>query len=245
MVIVPAGSFTMGSPTDEPERESLQAGTESPRHEVRIAKPFAVGRSAVTRAQFAKFVEATGHKTDGGCWTWAPGSEWKEDKSASWRSPGFDQDDSHPVVCVNWNDAKAYVPGWRTRRGNPIAFFLRPRRNMWRGLEPRRPSGGDRRSRLNRPITMGPLFTLAAGLRANTGRRQFRRIRSSRIPGGFIRSMGMCGAGLRIAGTAPMTGRRSMVPLGRAEIAAVVFFAAGPGSTLRGASALRTATGSL
>ena len=109
MLIVPAGSFTMGSPADEPERESLQAGTESPRHEVIIAKPFAVGRSAVTRAQFAKFVEATGYKTDGGCWTWAPGSEWKEDKSASWRSPGFDQDDSHPVVCVNWNDAKAYV----------------------------------------------------------------------------------------------------------------------------------------
>jgi formylglycine-generating enzyme required for sulfatase activity len=27
----------------------------------------------------------------------------------SWRSPGFAQTDRHPVVCVNWDDAKAYV----------------------------------------------------------------------------------------------------------------------------------------
>jgi formylglycine-generating enzyme required for sulfatase activity len=27
----------------------------------------------------------------------------------SWRDPGFGQDDSHPVVCVNWEDAKAYA----------------------------------------------------------------------------------------------------------------------------------------
>ena len=26
-----------------------------------------------------------------------------------WRSPGFSQNDRHPVVCVNWSDAKAYV----------------------------------------------------------------------------------------------------------------------------------------
>jgi formylglycine-generating enzyme required for sulfatase activity len=33
-----------------------------------IAKPFAVGRFAVTRGEFAVFVAATGHKTDGGCY---------------------------------------------------------------------------------------------------------------------------------------------------------------------------------
>jgi formylglycine-generating enzyme required for sulfatase activity len=27
----------------------------------------------------------------------------------NWRSPGFTQTDRHPVVCVSWNDAKAYV----------------------------------------------------------------------------------------------------------------------------------------
>src|SRR5215831_16775349 len=43
MVVVPAGSFTMGSPETEPERRE----NESPLHKVTIARPFAVGRHAV------------------------------------------------------------------------------------------------------------------------------------------------------------------------------------------------------
>ena len=108
MVVVPAGNFQMGSPEDEPQRERWKAGTESPQHSVSIAKPFAVGRYAVTRVQFAAFVTDTGHKTDGGAYVWK-GSEWRNDPKASWRSPGFKQDDSHPVVCINWDDAKAYA----------------------------------------------------------------------------------------------------------------------------------------
>ncbi len=108
MVVAPSGKFLMGSPKDEPQRESWKAGTESPQHEVTIPKPFAIGRCAVTRQQFAAFVAATGHKTDGGAHVWT-GSEWKMDPSKSWRDPGFAQDDSHPVVCVNWNDAQAYT----------------------------------------------------------------------------------------------------------------------------------------
>ena len=104
MVVVPAGEFLMGSPESEDGRD----GAEGPQHKVTIPEPFAVGRSHVTRGQFAKFVKAAGHKTDGGCFAWT-GSEFKEDKNASWRSPGFDQEDDHPVVCVNWNDATAYA----------------------------------------------------------------------------------------------------------------------------------------
>ena len=58
----------MGSPENEPERESWKAGTETPQHEVRIAKPFAVGRYPITRGEWARFVKATGHKTEGGCY---------------------------------------------------------------------------------------------------------------------------------------------------------------------------------
>ena len=116
MVVVPAGRFTMGSPKDEPER--FENETED-LLSVAIGKPFAVGRFAVTRREFAAFVASTGHKSDGGCSVYKParpqssgsplGTEWKQLADASWRSVGFSQTDRHPVVCVDWNDAKAYV----------------------------------------------------------------------------------------------------------------------------------------
>ena len=104
MVPLPAGEFLMGSPKSEEGRFE----NEDPQHKVTIPAPFAVGRTHVTRDQFAKFVKATGHKTEGGCYTWA-GGEFKDDKHASWRSPGFEQSGDHPAVCLNWHDATAYV----------------------------------------------------------------------------------------------------------------------------------------
>jgi formylglycine-generating enzyme required for sulfatase activity len=113
MVVVPAGSFTMGSPETEPERESWQKGTECPQHKVTIAQPFAVGRHAVTRGQFAAFINNTGRKMEGGAYV-LKGDKWGHDANGSWRNPGFVQDDSHPVVCVNWHDANAYA-AWLTQ----------------------------------------------------------------------------------------------------------------------------------
>lgn len=104
MVIVPAGGFKMGSP----ESEMHRSADEGPQHSVVIARPFAVGRHAVTRRQFAAFVGATGHKTDGGAYVWK-GDHHEHDVAGSWRAPGFEQDDDHPVVCVSWADAQAYV----------------------------------------------------------------------------------------------------------------------------------------
>ncbi len=48
MVVVPAGSFMMGSPVLEEERDEY----EDPQHEVLIAEPFAAGATEVTRGQF-------------------------------------------------------------------------------------------------------------------------------------------------------------------------------------------------
>lgn len=108
MVLVPTGRFTMGSPADEPEREFWQKGTESPQHECHIARPLAVGRHAVTRAQFSNFVRAQDYCIADGAFAWT-GSAWSWDERLSWRNPGFSQDDDHPVVCVNWADANAYA----------------------------------------------------------------------------------------------------------------------------------------
>jgi formylglycine-generating enzyme required for sulfatase activity len=102
MVIVPAGRFMMGSPESEPP------DGERPQHPVTIAQPFGIGRHAVTRGQFAAFANNTGHSAEGGARVWK-GSEWTYDTRASWRDPGFAQNDSHPVVCVSWQDAKAFA----------------------------------------------------------------------------------------------------------------------------------------
>jgi carboxyl-terminal processing protease len=108
MVVVPAGSFMMGSPENEAERESLLKGSETPQHRVTIDRPFAVSRFTVMRDQFQIFVDKTGHSVGDKCWTYEK-DKWEERGGRSFRNPGFAQDGSHPVVCVNWEDANAYV----------------------------------------------------------------------------------------------------------------------------------------
>ena len=104
LVVVPSGSFMMGSPPGEEVRE----GDEGPVHRVTIGKPIAVGVYEVTRGEFGRFVGETGHSLDDGCWAY-DGGKWEERSGRSWRNPGYSQTDGHPVVCVNWEDAQAYV----------------------------------------------------------------------------------------------------------------------------------------
>jgi formylglycine-generating enzyme required for sulfatase activity len=114
MLMVAAGHFAMGSPESEPEREGWMKGTESPQHDVTIDKPLAVGRFAITRGEYAAFVRETNHAIGGKCWA-HEGDKWEERSGRSFRNPGFSQDDRHPVVCVNWDDAKAYA-AWLSKR---------------------------------------------------------------------------------------------------------------------------------
>ncbi len=65
LVRVPAGSFTMGSPDGEAERDA----SEGPRHTVTFARPFWIGKFEVTQAQWvaagfanqSQFKDAPGH----------------------------------------------------------------------------------------------------------------------------------------------------------------------------------------
>ena len=108
MVVVPEGSFLMGSPESEEGR--WDDGREGPVHRVRMARPFAVGVHEVTRGEFARFVSEEGRSMGDGCWGYE-GGEWGWRLGKSWENPGFEQTDEHPVVCVSWEDARAYV-GW-------------------------------------------------------------------------------------------------------------------------------------
>jgi formylglycine-generating enzyme required for sulfatase activity len=110
MVVVPAGSFTMGSPDSEKGRNSW----EGPQHVVTFARPFAVGKLEVTVDQFAAFVRETGYDAGSTCWTYEEG-KFDSRTGRSWRNPGFAQDGSHPAACLSWHDAKAYAD-WLARK---------------------------------------------------------------------------------------------------------------------------------
>ena len=112
MVVVPAGSFRMGSPRSEAGRYDF----EGPVRQVTIAKPLAVGVKEVTRGEYRRFASATGHSPGDSCVTYEHGRVGNR-RGRNWKNPGFPQTDGHPVVCVNWEDAKAYVKWLRDRTG--------------------------------------------------------------------------------------------------------------------------------
>jgi formylglycine-generating enzyme required for sulfatase activity len=82
---------------------------------VRIpGRNYEIGKYDVTRGEFAKFVSETGYDAGNQCSVW-DGSKWDYRSGSNWRNPGFSQDDTHPVTCVNWNDAQAYV-SWLSKK---------------------------------------------------------------------------------------------------------------------------------
>lgn len=76
--------------------------------------PLLVGVHEVTVGQFREFVLRTGYVTEaerdpGGGWGFDPRTgRARQNASRSWRSPGFEQTDEHPVVMVSWVDAEAF-----------------------------------------------------------------------------------------------------------------------------------------
>jgi sulfatase modifying factor 1 len=102
LMYVSPGEFMMGSNDVDDEK---------PVHKTKISQGFYMGIYEVTRQQFGQFVKKTGYKTDaereGWSWAWRGGRLAKVD-GLSWQNPGYKQTDDHPVVCVSWNDAKAY-----------------------------------------------------------------------------------------------------------------------------------------
>ncbi|OPH81325.1 hypothetical protein B2M20_18355 [Nitrobacter vulgaris] len=100
MVVVPAGSFKMGSPTNEPGHSA----EESPQHLVTIARPFAVGRFEVT------FDEWDACVAEGGCNGYKPSDEgWGRGR--------------RPVINVSWDDAQAYVTWLSKKTGKPYRLL--------------------------------------------------------------------------------------------------------------------------
>lgn len=119
MVIVPAGSATLGSTPDERARSGIVAlfgDREGPTYRATFARPYAIGRTEVTRGQYRAFIDATGRPDPASCGVHEPKADtWGPQPGYNWRTPGFDQDDSHPAVCVSYDDAVAYT-AWLSKR---------------------------------------------------------------------------------------------------------------------------------
>jgi formylglycine-generating enzyme required for sulfatase activity len=98
MIVVPAGSFMMGSPATEADH----LARESPQHHVTIAKPFAIGKTEVTFAQWDACVaaEACRAVSDNG---WGRGDR--------------------PVINVGWGDATRYAAWLAGVTGKPYRLL--------------------------------------------------------------------------------------------------------------------------
>jgi sulfatase modifying factor 1 len=121
VVTLPGGTFTMGVPAIEEEREGVPAdvrGRSSPQLRVVIPGGLAMGQRAISRGEFAAYVAETGFEPGTGCWTFVNNGatyEYVEQPGLTWRDPGYPQGDDHPVVCVSWDDANNYAT-WLTRK---------------------------------------------------------------------------------------------------------------------------------
>jgi formylglycine-generating enzyme required for sulfatase activity len=118
MVVVPPGAFTMGSPANERYRDRA----EGPQHVVTLKRAFAVGKYEVTVDDFAAFADETKHRGGSECWTIEKGIEGVR-KSRSWRNPAYPQTGTHPVSCMSWDDAKAYVAWLANKTGRPYRLL--------------------------------------------------------------------------------------------------------------------------
>jgi formylglycine-generating enzyme required for sulfatase activity len=155
MIAVLAGSYDMGSPPNEPGRLE----TEGP---VRIVLdyPFAVGRFEVTRDQFAAFVSDARHAASSGCQV-----NGRYSGSANWQRPGFEQTGTHPVVCINWRDARAYTT-WLSKKTKKTYRLLSE--SEWEYM-----------------ARGGTTTAYASGDRLSSANGNFNRMRDGTIPIGF------------------------------------------------------------
>jgi formylglycine-generating enzyme len=133
-VRVEGGRFFMG----DAHGDGKPADGEGPVHPVTVS-PFTIDATAVTNVAFARFVDATGYRTEAETFGVsavfhlavrarkqdvtgpAAGTPWWLGvRGADWRHPGGPLSDldglgDHPVVHVSWNDARAYSR-WAGRR---------------------------------------------------------------------------------------------------------------------------------
>ena len=160
MARIRGGEYRMGTE----DRSGFPADGEGPVRAVRV-DTFRIDIAAVTNAQFAEFIGASGYRTEAETFGWSyvfhmlaseevkrrtpqrPDTTpwWVPVSGASWAAPegpGSDVDDrmDHPVIHVSWNDAAAYCAWAGTRLPTEAEWEYAARG----GLDQRRYPWGDK-----------------------------------------------------------------------------------------------------
>jgi formylglycine-generating enzyme required for sulfatase activity/CHAT domain-containing protein len=114
LVEIPAGTFQMGSPPDEPERSA----DEGPQHEVSL-QSFFISQTPITQAQWRQVAQ----------WSEQPGEHWgrelKPNPSHFSDQPASDQ---RPVERVSWHDAMEFCNRLSQRTGR---HYTLPSEAQW------------------------------------------------------------------------------------------------------------------
>ncbi len=118
MVVVPAGSFVMGTPAAPAARgaDAAESGTVV----IEIARPFALGRHEVTRAEYAGFLTDSAYEPQSGCRVWdAALARFSMDGRRGFQdlaTPAAPSDEM-PASCISFQDAQAYVQWLSAKTG--------------------------------------------------------------------------------------------------------------------------------
>ena len=211
MIVVPAGSFTMGSPASEPGRSS----DEGPQHNVTIARQFAVGQFELTFDQWDACV------ADGGCNGYQPSDQ-------GWGRV------NRPVINVSWDDAKAYVAWLAKKTAKPYRLLTEAEYEYAAraGTTTAYPWGSATGKNNANCDDCGSQWD---------DKQTDRSARSPPTALAFTTWSAMCLRGPRIATTTVTTGRQPMIRPGPVAIAVVVLCAAGTVSSIPCFSAPRAA----
>ena len=95
---IPGGKFTMGDSSGQKD--------EQPIRNVEVSL-FYLQTTEVTLEQYSKYAATSKFSDIKGCWYF--NNEWLYSKEFSWRNPGYEQDDNHPVVCISWLDVQDFI----------------------------------------------------------------------------------------------------------------------------------------
>lgn len=103
MVVLPTGSFMMGTPDDEFGRQD----DEGPVHQVTFSQPLAISRFQVLDGEWQVYLKDTGYTM--------PDGDKRPGRECIAGRPRYPMTPRHPAVCMDFKEANDYI-AWLSRK---------------------------------------------------------------------------------------------------------------------------------